>query len=288
MFPNEIYENILSYVSDLKTLFNCRLVCFVFKEIVSNNTKIDNRDKRDEKNILSLKILSLFPKLKYLDIPIIFPFYIFEFQNFENLERITLKNVNILEIISSLEDMILKNKTVKIYSKNCVYWLKNGFYGKYEKYMNEFNEIDGQLMDVCRCKTLISNKKPYHYFPVDNFIYLSSELTCFDYIPFRKYISFSWQPVKSEYRDKTDFKNLNKLTETIKSFKDPYPNIKRYEMPILKDHIPHLNKIFPNIESFTIFSDMKLHNINLQNTENKIIDLKNLPTIEQYIDSFFL
>jgi len=278
MFPNEIYENIIKYVTNLETIQNCRLVCFDWKEIINNSiTKITN-EKRD-KRIMNRKFIEIFTKLKYSE------FYI-KIENISiNLNTIFLKEIDILDNISWLEDMVLNNKTIKIYKKNCIYWLKLGFYGKYEKYVGEFNEVDGQLMDVCRCETLISNKKPYHYFPVKNFIYLSgyNELTCFDYIPFVNIKSYSWQPVEANDRRKIDFqKEVEKMSQILILISNIYPDINKYEIPILEKDFESIRKKFPNSQNFSILSEMNLH------FKNKVINLNNLPTSEQYIDSFLI
>ena len=285
MFPNEIYENILLYVTDLKTICNCRLVCYDWKEMMYGTvTKITKNYNSEEKSIKP-EFIQNFPKIKHLHVPVnikIFPKNIQDFLS--ALKTITLENLDILENISWLEEMVLSSKTIKIYNKNSVYWCKRGFYGKYEKYMNEFNEIDGQLMDLCRCETLISNKKPYHYFPVKNFIYISSlnDLTCFDYIPFLNIKSYSWQPIKAEDRRKIDFrKKITNLSSSLSYIKNVYPDIKKFEVPFLERDISQLKTNFPNSESFAILRGSDLH------FADKIINLSApLPTGEEYIDSF--
>lgn len=279
MFPNEIYENILLYVTDLDTICNCRLVCYDWKEMIYGTVK--KMDKGGEKKCVKYEFIKNFPKLKYLNVPLTFSKNSFDLSRLTN---ISLGNFSILENISWLEEMILGGKTIKIYNKNCVYWCKQGFYGKYEKYLNDFNEIDGQLMDVCRCETLISNKKPYHYFPVKNFIYICSlnDLTCFDYIPFLNIKSYSWQPIQNDDRRKIDFqKNITKLSSSLAYIKNVYPEIKKFEVPFLEKDLPQLKLNFPNSESFAILRGSELH------YGDKIINLSSsFPTAEEYIDSF--
>lgn len=283
MFPNEIYENIIRWITDLDTICNCRLVCYDWKELVNNSvTKITN-EKRD-KRIMKKAFLDCFSKLKHLE------FYL---HVRSDLDVLFLKNINILENISWLEDMVLKDKTIKIYNKNSIFWLKRGFYGKYEKYHGEFNEIDGQLMDVCRCETLISNKKPYHYFPIKNFIYISglNDLTCFDYIPFVNIKSYSWKPIQANDRRKTNFpKEVEKMSESMTTFSNIYPEIKKYEIPLLEKDLPLIQKKFPNCQSFTLLKEDFLQNLskNFKNSENEKTDLYKLPTGEEYIDKFLI
>ena len=148
MFPNEIFENILSYITDVEDICNCRLVSSNFKEIIENCREIGSFDKT-----VSLKFISLFPKLKHLHAATHFHENLFE-----KLDTITLrmKTKEIFNIMHFIDDFLFsKNvkKLLKIYTKTSIYWISQYRYGKYEKADFEFNGIDEQLMDCCKCIT---------------------------------------------------------------------------------------------------------------------------------------
>ena len=276
MFPNEIFEKVLSYVTDVKDICNCRLVSSSFKEIVENSREIGSFDKT-----VSLKFICLFPKLKHLRVPIHFN------QNlFEKLDTITLrmKTKEIFDILIYLEDFLFsKNvkKLLKIYTKTSIYWISQYRYGKYEKADFEFNGIDEQLMDVCKCKTLISNRKPHHYYPVQNYVYLSTieDLNNFDYFPSLSLFNYSWVPIKSE---NGNFENLKSLSAAIYEMTEVNPNIYTYEVPVLQEHIPYLKTIFPNLTNTLIIKDNILH------SKRKQLYLNNIISAEEYIDANFM
>ncbi len=275
MFPNEIFEKILFYVTDIQDICNCRLVSSSFKEIIENCKEISSFDKT-----LSLKFISLFPKLKHLHAATYFHENLFK-----NLDTITLrmKTKEIFDILKYLDHFLFyKNvkKLLKIYTKTSIYWISQYRYGKYEKGNFEFNGIDEQLMDCCKCKTLISNQKPHHYYPVQNYIYLSSieDLTNFDYFPSLSLFNYSWVPIKSE---NGNFENLKSLSAAIYEMTEVNTNIRTYEVPILEEHIPHLKTSFPNLRNFLLLKD------DILQYKRKYLKLQDIQEAENYLDSQF-
>ncbi len=274
MFPNEIFEKVLSYVTDIQDICNCRLVSSSFKEIIENCREISSFDKT-----VSLKFISLFPKLKHLHASTRFHENLFE-----KLDTITLrmKTKEIFDILKYLDNFLFsKNvkKLLKIYTKTSIYWISQYRYGKYEKGNFEFNGIDEQLMDCCKCKTLISNRKPHHYYPVQNYIYLSSieDLTHFDYFPSLSLFNYSWVPIKSE---NGKFENLKSLSSAIYEIVQN-TNIRTYEMPVLEEHISRLKTVFPNLKNFLLLKD------DILQYKRKYLKLQDIQEAENYLDSQF-
>lgn len=276
MFPNEIFENILSYVTDVEDICNCRLVSNSFREIIENCREITSSSDK----CISQDFISLFPKLKHLRAPTSFHENLFR-----KLDTITLrmKTKEILNILIYLDDFLFyKNKVLKIYTKTSIYWVAAHKYGKYEKGDFEFNGIDEQLMDACKCRTLISNRKPHHYYPVQNYVYLSAveDLNQFDYFPSLSVFNYSWVPIKSEFQEKECY--LKKLSSTIYEMTTVNSNIRTYEIPVLEEHIPHLKSIFPNLTNVLTIKDNILH------SKRKQLHLNNIQSAEKHLDSNFM
>ena len=297
MFPNEIVENILLHITDVEDICNCRLVSKDFKEIINMTRELTSFSDK----IVKKEFLSLFPKLKHLRVPTNFIFVSLgdlndfdtlslEIKNklqfeklFKSLNTITfrMKTKEIFNIMHFIDDFLFSinvKKTIKIYTKTSIYWISQYRYGKYEKGGFEFNGIDEQIMDACKCRTLMSNKKPHHYYPVQNYVYMSTieDLNSFDYFPSPSLTNYAWVPIKSEAIGYS--KNLS---ESIYEITEINPNIKTYEMPILEKDIPHLKSVFPNLKNMLLLKDDILF------YKRKQLRLQDIQGAEQYLDSQF-
>ena len=62
----DIWDNILQHIVDVEDICNCRLVCKDFKDLIERKDEI--KTTKITKNI-SFSFLSLFPRLKYCNIP---------------------------------------------------------------------------------------------------------------------------------------------------------------------------------------------------------------------------
>ena len=283
MLPVEIWEEVLSWIGDVKDVCSCREVCTAFKYMIERKViKLENQNLRKEISI-KLSFLSLFPNLSFLHIPTNTTNITF----LKSLTYITLSMKDaheILDMIPFMEDYLFstsEKKVMKIYQGTSIYWMKRHVYGKFEKYKREFDEIDGQLMDVCRCKTVISNKKSQYYFPVETFIYLCpiDQLSTFDYFPSRNLKHYIWQPVLSE--DRRNINYLSLLSDTIAEITLANTKIETYHIPISTHHIPHLRTVFPNIHNYCTYDSGSISYSN-----DKILNLTNLPKPETFIDKY--
>ena len=290
MLPVEIWEEVLSWIEDVSDICSCRTVCGVFKymierKVVEIKYKLEDRNLRKGTSI-KFSFLTLFPNLSLLHIPL----RMTNTTNITFLKSLTyitllIKNrEEILNMIPFMEDYLFsttQEKVMKVYQGTSICWMKRHVYGKFEKYKREFDEIDGQLMDVCRCKTVISNKKSQYYFPVETFIYLCSidQLSTFDYFPSRNLTHYIWQPVLSE--DRRNINYLSLLSDTIAEITLANTKLETYHLPISTHLVPHLRTVFPNIHNYCTYDSGSISYSN-----NNILHLTNLPKPETFIDGY--
>jgi hypothetical protein len=281
----EVWDNILNNISDVEDICNCRLVCKDFKDLIERTEKMEN--KNINKNI-NISFIHLFPRLKHLKIPIqISTIYLLK-----NLRTITFysEQENLMQYISSIEDLLFplsphyinEKKIIKIYTEKAIYWLSQYKYGRYAEF--EYNDIDEYMRDATRCKTFISNKKPFQYFPITNFIYVcpTKQFSGFDYYPSNTLKKYTWQPVvESMGKDIVDhFKYLEYLSDFVLEI-DRTDSMVTYEIPILEKDLPELKAAMPNLKNYAI---LKADSIVYS---DHITYFHNLPLPEVFIDSVF-
>lgn len=284
MFPSEIFEVILRHVSDVESVSNCRKTCYLFNYLLTKNTKyLSNKIKTyiwnpfPKPKSINLDFMHSFPNLRSLDIPV----NIEEFSDldkFSNYTRLTLNlKIDMLAILEFIENFIMKGGVLKINYNETKYWVKMGTYGK-EGGICDVHDI--LLMDICRCKTLISDV--YSNYHVENTIFLCNpeEIKGINYVPPIYTKHYKWRPVQSKYRN---LKNNSK--EYFKNFKFSYgvrPNIKTYEMPLDISQTNKLKEVFINLENHAYIENDYFY------TKNETINLNgNLPKVEEYMNTYF-
>lgn len=318
--PTEIWEIILSNISDVTSLSSCRKTCHIFREILTNrNEKIEKEKRRifqekikkrnrKEKEI-KLDFLLTFPKLKIADYPIVIKKYndfynIYTLKNrLKKLRKITLRleiDPGLFSIFLESYPDILKEMVLKIVNLNSITWMTKNYYAKYGS--DDLNITDFNLMNVCECKHFISNYKMEKdfYFPlIESYTYLSTidDLSFSDYEAPLFCKNYYWRPIKYEDRRKID--NLFSLSSSINLISEVRPKVKTYELPILPQHIEKMKNVYFNCNSYrTLYSSDDFLNGSCEEkcfyySSQKIfflegIDLSNPPDAETYIDNLFL
>jgi len=290
IFPNEIYEIILEYITDVESISNCRKTCFLFNEILKKSCiKISENKKRDfnnpfprlsNYNNLVLNFLYSFENIKYLDFPIFANHSICRKISSLNLQRLTLRVTDVVNIMCCLDIFMSENKTVKIFLGKRIYWIKKGFFGKCD---GDYNFVDYLLMEIANAESVISNKYLNSLHDVDEFIYLSNpeKITSLDYYPALCLKSYKWRPILSDDRRKLNY--LYEINKFIKDIEEVRPKILEYEMPVYPEYIQDMKNIYINVENYSYIEDDKL----CFSYNNKSIDLNNLKEAEEYIDDYF-
>lgn len=279
----EIWTQILNYILDVEDLCNCRLVSTDFKDLIERNDEIRSKIDKNVKNI-KISFLHLFPRLKYLKVPT----KISNIYLLKNLKTATfyIKQEDLTQYISSLEDLLFpfhndnEKKIIKIYTEKCIYWLSQYKYGRYAE--QDHDDIDDYLRDATRCKTLISNKKPFQYFPIRKFIYVCpiEKLSGFDYYPSASLRKYTWQPVRGNNTEIHYFQYLEYLADSVLDI-DRNEKLETYEIPIFEWDLSHMENSLPNIKKFAI---LKADSIVYS---NRIVYFSDLPDTETFIDNVF-
>ena len=283
MIP-EIWNCILNFIDDVEDICNCRLVCKDFKDLIERSTE-QMKNKNSSKNI-TISFISQFPHLKYLNVST-------KMSNIfllKNLKVVTfnVKHDDLIQYISAIEDLLFpfsphyihEKKIIKIYTEQATYWLSQYKYGRYAKH--DYDEIDEYMRDATRCKTFISNKKPFQYFPVRNFIYVCpvEELSGFDYYPSQALRKYTWQPVLGGQKEIYYFKYIEYLAESVLEL-DRNDEMKTYEIPILEADLGDVKSLLPKGERFAI---LKPDSIVYSDHTTYFNDL---PQADAFIDNIF-
>ena len=285
MIP-EIWNCIFEFVDDVEDICNCRLVSMDFRDLIESSVE-QIKSKNKNKN-MKISFISRFPHLKYLNVPT----KISNIFLLKNLKVVTfyMKQDDLTQYISALEDLLFplsphyihEKRIIKIYTEKATYWLTQYKYGRYAEH--DYDEIDEYIRDATRCKTFVSNKKPFQYFPVRNFIYVCpvKQLSGFDYYPSHVLRKYTWQPVAGgkEGEGIDYFGYLACLSDFVLEL-DRNDTMKTYEIPILESDLPELKRCLPNLKNFSI-----LETDSLVYSDHTTF-FNDLPYSEDFIDNIF-
>ncbi len=285
-FPNEIYQKILSYITDYKILQNCRLVSHDFKFLTSLATKI-----KCENTLVYSYIFKLYPKVIYFNLPLNIQPDIYgsnlTYPDINKLRTLYMKfNGDLLNLLNFIEEKILNGVTLKIKTKESLYWFSLNNFAKISLHPY-FNNVDEQLLDVCRTQNVYTNIGTSRLrFPVVNY-YLCCHpktLRSIDFIAPDNVSAYVYTPVSewsSGYplqrpfeKDPIKFFNFSIFKSNV---------LETYDFPVREQDLDKLKFCYPNTTNYTLYNGDTLIR------RNKTISLseKNLPSAESQIDLFF-
>ena len=279
----DIWDKILYYMDEIEDICNCRLVCKDFKDLIERKDEI--KATKIKTNI-SFSFLCLFPRLKRCNIPT----KISNIYLLKHLSCITFhaKHAEIMQYMSSIEDLLFpfsphyihEKKYIKIYTEKGIYWLSQYKYGRNAEH--DHDDIDDYFRDATRCRKLVSNKKPFAYFPIKEFLYVCpvEQLSGFDYYPSSILRKYTWQPTLGKREEISYFQYLEYLADSVLEV-DPNETMETYEIPILEKDLPVLKSALPNLKKWTILKQDSLV------YSNRIIHFNDLPHTEDFIDNIF-